>query len=56
MNKKLAGTLGLLCIAVAFAMYMVGNKSSHLSELKDFWWAPVPLGVLLILYVINKKQ
>lgn len=55
MNKKsLFLLLGILCLAAAVAMYMIGKNSSHLSELKDFWWIPLPLG-LLALFVAGRK-
>jgi hypothetical protein len=30
-------------------MYMMGKNSSHLTELKDFWWYPLPLAVICFL-------
>ncbi len=55
MNKKsLFLLLGIVCLAAAVAMYMIGKNSSHLSELKDFWWIPLPLG-LLALFVAGRK-
>lgn len=51
MNRKtLFGILGLLCLAASIIMYFVGKNSSHLSELKDFWWMPLPLAALLLLF------
>lgn len=50
MNKKTVFTiLGVLALAASAIMYKVGNSSSHLSELKDFWWIPLPLGILLLI-------
>ena len=37
---------GLLCGAAAVAMFIVGGSSSHLSELRDWFWLPLPLGGL----------
>jgi hypothetical protein len=55
MNKKnLFTILGVLCIAAAVAMYFVGKNSGHLSELSDFWWIPLPLG-LLALFLAGRK-
>jgi hypothetical protein len=55
MNKKsLFMALGVLCIAAAVAMYFVGKNSSHLSELSDVWWIPLPLG-LLALFLAGRK-
>ncbi len=46
--------LGLLALIAAAGMYIVGGNSSHLSELRDFFWAPIPLGVIL-LALSNRK-
>ncbi len=56
MNKKnLFGILGVLCIIASIAMYMIGKNSSHLSELKDFWWMPLPLGAIALLIAAKTK-
>lgn len=55
MNKKsLFYILGVLCIIASIAMYLIGKGSSHLSELSDFWWIPLPLGALALL-LANRK-
>ena len=55
MNKKsLFYILGVVCVIASIAMYMIGKNSSHLSELKDFWWIPLPLAALALL-IANKK-
>ena len=55
MNKKsLFYILGVVCVIASIAMYMIGKNSSHLSELKDFWWIPLPLGAIALL-IANKK-
>lgn len=49
MNKKTVFMiLGILALAVSAIMYVVGSNSSHLTELKDFWWVPLPLGVICL--------
>jgi hypothetical protein len=30
-------------------MFAIGSNSSHLTELKDFWWIPLPLGAIALL-------
>ena len=56
MNKKAVfGTIGALALIAAAAMYKVGNSSSHLSELKDFWWVPVPLAAICFLVAGTAK-
>jgi len=56
MNKKtLFLILGVLCIGASIAMYMIGKNSGHLSELKDFWWVPLPLGAISLLLASKTK-
>lgn len=47
--------LAILCIGAAIAMYVIGNDSSNLSELKDFWYIPLPLGVFALIGAFRKK-
>jgi hypothetical protein len=55
MNKKsLFYILGVLCLVASAAMYFIGKESSHLSELSDFWWIPLPLGALALLMASRK--
>jgi len=57
MNKKnLFFTLGIICIIASFIMYMVGKDSSHLSELKDFYWIPLPLAAIFLLAATMAKK
>ena len=50
MNKKsLFLTLGIVALIASVAMYMIGKDSSHLSELKDFFWVPLPLAAIFLL-------
>jgi hypothetical protein len=57
MNKKSLWTiLGVLSLAASAAMYFIGKSSSHLSELKDFWWVPLPLAALSLLLATKAKQ
>ena len=50
MNKKtIFIIIGLLAVVAAIVMYRMVKNSSHLSELKDFWWYPVPLAVVCFL-------
>ncbi len=54
MNKKIYGIVGLLAVAISLAMYLIGNNSSHLTELKTYWWAPLPLA--LICFILANKR
>ena len=47
MNSKVFIGLAALCVFAAVGMYMVGDNSSHMSELKDFFWVPLPLALVL---------
>lgn len=55
MNKGLLIALAIICVAASITMYIVGNDSSHLSELKDFWYVPLPLGLVATLVALKKK-
>lgn len=46
---------GILCIMAAVGMFYVGSNSGHLSELKDFFWVPLPLGVILLILGFRKS-
>lgn len=50
MNKKtVLGVIGVLAVIASIVMNRMGKNSSHLSELKDFWWYPLPLAVICFL-------
>jgi hypothetical protein len=54
-NQILLLLLGIACIGAGIAMYIVGNDSSHLSELKDYWWIPLPLALVSFGGAFKKK-
>ena len=54
-NQILFLLLGIICVGAAIAMYIIGNDSSNLSELKDFWWVPVPLALVSFGGAFKKK-
>ncbi len=57
MNKKpVFGVIGLLAIIAAIVMYRMGRTSSHLSELKDYWWIPLPLAVICFIAAASSKK
>jgi len=37
-------------------MYQIGNTSSHLSELKDYYYYPLPLACILIAIGIQQLK
>jgi len=48
--------VGALCFIASGVMFVVGSNSSHMSELKDFFWTPLPLGALLVIGGALKKD
>jgi hypothetical protein len=54
MSKKVLSAIGILALIASLAMYMVGKNSANLSELKDYWWAPLP--VALICFLVASKK
>jgi hypothetical protein len=54
-RKKRYSLLALVCIVASITMYMVGKNSSHLSELYDYFWLPLPLGALFLLLASRSK-
>ena len=57
MNKKMVfGIIGILAVIASVVMYKMGKNSSHLSELKNFWWYPLPLAVICFLIAGAKKK
>ena len=39
-------TIGLLSLGASAGMYVIGSNSGHMSELKDLFFAPLPLAVI----------
>jgi len=50
MNKKgvIFIILAVVCVVAALVMKQVGETSDHLSELKDYYYIPLPLACVLI--------
>lgn len=55
MKKGLLITIGILAAAASAVMYFVGKDSSHLSELYDMYWVPLPLAALALGAGLMKK-
>ena len=55
MNKIFLLIAGFLALGAAWAMRIVGGRSSHLSELRDYWWAPLPLALICFLAAARGK-
>jgi hypothetical protein len=56
MNPKILTALGILSFGAAAVMFQVGSTNGHLTELKDFFWVPIPLGIVLVLLGLKKKS
>lgn len=57
MKKTVFLVIGFLALAASITMYMLGKNSSHLSELYDLFWLPLPLAAVgLIGGVVTKKE
>ena len=54
MDKKKLNWIALLSFAAAAAMYVIGSNNGHLSELVDFCWVPIPLGVIALVVAFKK--
>ena len=56
MNKKALYVVAFLSFAASAGMYLVGSTNGHLTELLDFFWIPVPLGVIAIIATFKKEE
>ncbi|MCU0440266.1 MAG: hypothetical protein MUC49_20440 [Raineya sp.] len=54
--KKLAPILAGLCFFASAAMYQIGSTNSHLTELKDTFWIPLPLGIVFALLALKNRK
>ncbi len=55
MGKQKLNILASLCFAAAVGMYAIGTSDSKLTELKDFFWIPIPLGIICTIVALRKK-
>jgi hypothetical protein len=55
MSKTLLIIIAVLAFVAAGVMFYLGNDSGHLSELLDFWFYPLPLGVISLIGAFRKK-
>lgn len=54
-NKKLLFSLSALCLIASIVMFNFRNDS-HLSELGDFFWTPIPLGALALIGALKNNK
>jgi len=56
MKKTMFFIFSVLAFIASIVMYYVGSNSANLSELVDFYWVPLPLGIILLLLAIKTPQ
>ena len=54
MNKKFYGIVGMLAVASSLGMYLAGNNSTHLTELKNYWLIPLPIALICFLLATKR--
>lgn len=55
MSKSFLLIIGFLALGAAWAMRIIGGRSSHLTELREYWWTPLPLALICFLAASRKK-
>jgi len=56
MKRGIFMTIAMLAFAASITMYLVGKSSSHLSELYDVFWLPLPVGFLFLIGALMTKK
>lgn len=56
MKRTIFLLIGLLALIASGVMYFVGKDSSHLSELYDMFWVPLPLAAISLLVAFTNKK
>ncbi len=59
MNNKKGGIyllLGIVCGTASIVMYQIGSNSSHLSELADYFYVPLPLAAVCLVVGVKKMN
>jgi len=56
MNRTVSLILAILGFSAAGVMYYLGSESSNLSELMDFYYYPIPLGIFGLISAFKKKS
>lgn len=54
--KKLAPILAGVCFFASAAMYQIGSTNSNLTELKDTFWIPLPLGIVFAFLAFKNRK
>jgi len=55
MSKKVIVIIGIIALLAAVAMKYMG-RSSHLTELQEYWWAPLPVTLICMIVVARKSS
>lgn len=56
MSTRVLKSVAGLCFLAAMVMYTIGSNDPKLTELKDFFWAPIPLGIMLAVAAKLRKK
>lgn len=56
MNRTVSIILAILGFSASGVMYYLGSESSHLSELMDFFYYPLPIGVFGLISALKKNK
>ena len=48
--------LAIVCFVAAFVMNQQARTNPNLTELKDYWYIPIPLGILLGVLALRGGQ
>ena len=55
MNKTVLIVIAVLAITASVAMKVMA-KDSHLTELADYWWIPLPIALLCLIGASVQKK
>ena len=56
MNRKaVLSIVGVIALFAALAMYIMGNKNNHLTELQTYWWIPLPVALICFIIAGSSK-
>lgn len=56
MNKTVLMILMILSFTAAAIMFYLGSENSRMDELLDFWFYPIPLGIICMIGLARKKK
>jgi hypothetical protein len=57
MNKKLVlSIVGILALTASIGMFVTGTTNDRLTELKQYWWIPLPLALICFVLANTTRQ